>query len=273
MEADSEANPPKPSEKEVAVAAVPEPRSKRARKSAQAYNPGNFAAEKKTVEAYLLQYGRGTKLGDMPSVRESIDEYSNTSETIVMAHRFLFGGLSSKNRKKDLFDFRGYLPPKVDGEEKDEREAKDEAAEKKMSIKAYKLNVADLKILCDLFDVDRGFTKGKDDLIDRLLDFLGAPAVKLTKKGSQQSKKRASKKKEPKQKEESEEEEKDEEEPMGEDGMPTDKTLRKWVRAYIGCFNLDKATTKHALETASDKFGVDLSSKKARLKELLTEEM
>eukprot|EP00568_Trieres_chinensis_P005106 CAMPEP_0183298668 /NCGR_PEP_ID=MMETSP0160_2-20130417/5629_1 /TAXON_ID=2839 ORGANISM="Odontella Sinensis, Strain Grunow 1884" /NCGR_SAMPLE_ID=MMETSP0160_2 /ASSEMBLY_ACC=CAM_ASM_000250 /LENGTH=56 /DNA_ID=CAMNT_0025460765 /DNA_START=32 /DNA_END=202 /DNA_ORIENTATION=- len=55
--------------------------------------------------------------------------------------------------------------------------------------------------------------------------------------------------------------------------MPSDKALRKWVRAYVRCFNLDKATTKHAIETASDKFGVDLTEKKTRIKELLTEEM
>lgn len=49
--------------------------------------------------------------------------------------------------------------------------------------------------------------------------------------------------------------------------------LRRWVKAYVACFNMDKATVKHAIETASDKFGVNLASKKDILKLLLTEEL
>lgn len=55
--------------------------------------------------------------------------------------------------------------------------------------------------------------------------------------------------------------------------MPTKKELRKWVQAYVACFNLDKATTNHAMKTAGDKFGIDLSSKKTLIKQLLAEEM
>lgn len=55
--------------------------------------------------------------------------------------------------------------------------------------------------------------------------------------------------------------------------MPTDHQLRQWTRAYVRCFNLKKVTVRNALETASDKFGVDLSSKHTRIKELLVEEM
>ena len=53
----------------------------------------------------------------------------------------------------------------------------------------------------------------------------------------------------------------------------SDKALRNWVKAYISCFNMDKATIKHAIETASDKFGVDLKDKILKIKQLLTEEM
>ena len=149
----------------------------------------------------------------------------------------------------------------------------------------------------------------KETLIDRLLDFLCAPDAKLTKtanktkspkrgRGKSKSpkpvKKRArkvakkvspKKKKEKEEKEEEveseeeeeieEEEEEEEEEEVNGDGkkIPSDKKLRKWVKAYVNCFNLDKATTKHAIETASDKFGVDLIEKKATIKELLSEEL
>lgn len=55
--------------------------------------------------------------------------------------------------------------------------------------------------------------------------------------------------------------------------LPSEKDLRKWVKAYVACFNLNKATINHAIETASEKFGVNVSSKKAILKTLLTEEI
>ena len=55
--------------------------------------------------------------------------------------------------------------------------------------------------------------------------------------------------------------------------MPNDAQLRQWTRAYVRCFNMESVTIKSALEVAGDKFGVDLSSKKQRLKELIAEEM
>ena len=174
-----------------------------------------------------------------------------------------------------------------------------------MATRAYKMTIPLLKSLCDLFDIDRvppegKVTTDKDTLIDRLLDFLGAPDEKYlksskkkkttpkkrkvgTSKSPTPKKKKMRKeiakktKQEEKIKNESEtEDEMDVESEQSEDEnpqMPTDKMLRKWVRAYVNCFNLDKATTKHAIETASDRFGVDLNEKKTRIKELLTEEM
>jgi hypothetical protein len=52
-----------------------------------------------------------------------------------------------------------------------------------------------------------------------------------------------------------------------------DAPLKKWVNAYINCFNLDKATAKHAIETVSDKFGTDMSDKKSEIMDLLREAM
>lgn len=112
----------------------------------------------------------------------------------------------------------------------------------------------------------------KEGLIDKLLDFLGEPQEEMTRSAGKKSSGKSPKgKKSAKAGKGDSEEEDEDSDPT--DRMPSDKELRQWVKAYVGCFNLDKATTKHAIETASDKFGVDLSSKKARIKELLTEEL
>jgi DEK C terminal domain len=161
-----------------------------------------------------------------------------------------------------------------------------------MAQKAFKLTVPEIKALCDFFCVDRMPADkekniDKDTLIDRLLDFLGAPDEKmLAKKPSASTPTPAAKtgtpkKKKgpvPKNKKVPAEDDADEDEntlkgATGKGEIPSDDELRAWVQAYVACFDLDKATTKHALQTASDKFGVDLSSKKTRIKELLGEEM
>lgn len=150
-----------------------------------------------------------------------------------------------------------------------------------MSVKAYKLNIPALKKICDVFDVDRRKKNTKDELVDCLLDFLGAPDVKLTNAKKTDSKPKVNSPRKSKKEDDSEDEsEAEDSEDEGEakdpdkkgNKMPSDKELKKWVHAYTVCFDLNTVSTKHALETASAKFGVDLSSKKARIKELLTEE-
>lgn len=167
-------------------------------------------------------------------------------------------------------------------------------------------------MLCDFFHVDRSGITTKEELIDRLLDYLGEineemlksakkPVAKKPVAKKPAAKKKAAKKKKTKSKtkaeeepdEEEEEEEVEEEEPDEEDedegengkddkegkdkdgkpSMPNDGSLRRWVKAYITCYNMDKATIKHAIETASDKYGMDLSDKKQKIKQMLTEEM
>lgn len=144
-----------------------------------------------------------------------------------------------------------------------------------MSQKAYKLVVRELKMLCDLFDIDRSPSSiDKDELIERLLNFLSAPDAKMTNantSGSTKDKKKKGKKK--KEEEANEEKTDDEEEEAGEGELPTDKALKQFVKAYLVCFNPDKVTVSHALQTACDKFGVDLEEKKVFIKKLLTELM
>jgi ribosomal protein L12E/L44/L45/RPP1/RPP2 len=149
----------------------------------------------------------------------------------------------------------------------------------KMTQKAYKLVIRELKMICDVFDVDRfPSTIDKDELIERLLEFLSAPNAKLTNAGGgggSAKKKSAPKKKKGKKKqgEEETEDEESESEKEEEGKMPSDKALKNWVKAYVSCFNMDNVTIKHAIETASDKFGVDLTEKKGFIKKLLTESM
>ena len=57
---------------------------------------------------------------------------------------------------------------------------------------------------------------------------------------------------------EQDKEEKDDRVENSEPKQVTDKALRRWVQTYVACFNMDKTTIKPAMETTSDKFGIDL---------------
>lgn len=245
----------------------------------------------------MIPKGRGTRLEDMDSVLKSIMDEPNDSLKLREAYKLVYGpgkrgkmpSVKPSIMRSQLLAFSGYL-------EKDATKEDDEAQETKYSSYAYKLLVPTIKDLCDFFDVDRTKVTGKDALIDLLLSFLGAPDPERTKevKKSAARKKRKSVDADPdksppakKRKKGSENEEVVEAEVIdsssdvemkekadkehSSDKMPTEKELRKWVRAYVSCFNLDKATTKHAIETVSEKFGVDLSEKKALIKQLLAE--
>lgn len=220
---------------------------------------------------------------------------------MAASHKFVYGGrgiVAKKLIKKQLFEFSGFLPADADGQEKVED---DNAILEKMKVRAQKMTVPLLKTICDIFDVDRQPEAGravldKEGIIDKLLTFLASPDVKLTNRGKPKTKKRGrpsiSKSPKPKKSkksevaeevdvddEEMEEEvnyENDEEEDAdGTPGkkMPSKKELRKFVKAYVTCFSMEKTTTKHLIQTASDKFDVDVASKKKDILELLTHEM
>lgn len=147
-----------------------------------------------------------------------------------------------------------------------------------------------LRKLCDFFNVDRSSDDSKqldkDALINRLLDFLcendqeylNDPNQKppAKKKETPKKKKSTPKKTTPAKKKAKSESPvpplslvKDHKK----GSKPSDAALRQWVQAYVACFDMDSATTKHAIKTASDKFGLDLTASKPRIKELLAEEM
>lgn len=194
-------------------------------------------------------------------------------------------------------------------EEKEKVEDQEDQLEEKFATKAHQFKIPLLKSLCDLFDISRTYAPGtkqipdKEGLVDLLLDFLGAPNVSLTKSAQKRQGRGPSKSKSPKKSpkpvvldengnvkkrgpgrprknpvveavvEPEEEESEGEDEVIDGKTIPSEKKLRKWVKAYVNCFNLEKATTNHAIETASDKFGVDLVCKKEKIKDLLAEEM
>jgi len=146
-----------------------------------------------------------------------------------------------------------------------------------MDARANALKLPLLKAIFDLFHLDRDPVKGKAltraQLVERLLDFLANPDeedVKLPeKKGRGPAKKKKSDEEEEEAAADEEEEEEEDPEAEEENGIPSDAKLKKWVKAYINCFSLDKATTKHMIQTASDKFGVDVSAKKGMMIKLL----
>lgn len=148
------------------------------------------------------------------------------------------------------------------------------------------MNIAQIRKLCHFFHIDyKGDGKkplNKDETIDKLLDFLGEPDVGLTvEESSAETKKVVEKKSAKKSVAAKQISVKNmplvdpfdaiKNHPKGE--TPSDKALRQWAKAYVVCFDMDKATTKHAILTASDKFGVDLSPRKAKIKEMLADEM
>jgi ribosomal protein L12E/L44/L45/RPP1/RPP2 len=174
----------------------------------------------------------------------------------------------------------------------------------KMGEKAFNLKVGEVRDLCDFFALDRSGVNAKAELIDRLLDFLSEPSAEHVKgnkaaaKASSSASKRKGgsgkkKKKDDSSEEESDEDDEEEEEEEETEAtpkkgkkekgvdlhkvekgkVPTDDTLRAWVKCFVQCYDLEKASIKVALQVAGDKFGVDLGDKKDLLKEMLAEAM
>mmetsp|Transcript_16556 Transcript_16556/g.45611 ORF Transcript_16556/g.45611 Transcript_16556/m.45611 type:complete len:302 (+) Transcript_16556:184-1089(+) len=260
-------------------------RGKRKRRESKNYEPDDFtmSSYNAAMKASVVAEGRGKKIGEIAAVRSSINKYKLNTEELLFAYKFVFSNRGTSNKKlmKDkLLDFSGYLPPLPKGKYNTERlDEEDEVFETKYATKAFKMNVSQIKTLCTFFNVDHRAEDGKplkkDDLIDRLLDFLGEPdesmvgsklSAEVKKTGDAKSKKKRVAK------------------DLNEDPfslirdykkgkLPSDNAMRQWVKAYICCVDMETATTKDAVQTASAKFGVDMTGKKARIKELLAEEI
>jgi hypothetical protein len=88
-----------------------ENRPKRERKSiqAEAYQPQDFTSGGPTVQIFR---GRGKKLRDIDTVKESINSHSMNSEEVAQAHRFLYtmrGRVARREMKSNILEFSGYL--------------------------------------------------------------------------------------------------------------------------------------------------------------------
>ena len=135
-------------------------RAKRVRKQTEAFKP--IAEEVKTVE---IPQGKGTKLKDMPNVVAHFSEVTWSDPNLKTLYNIVFGVGQKKNFKKHLLEFSG-LP---------EGDTKAEA-------KVLKLQMAQLKGILDLVDVERGaesFEEKKQPthqmLCERLVGWLEEP--------------------------------------------------------------------------------------------------
>ena len=154
-----------------------------------------------------------------------------------------------------------------------------------MSKRAYALNKSQIVDLCNFFALTLEPTKDepkmdKDTCIDRLLDFLGHPqkdwlvdSVKETAAPKKAAPAAAKKAAPAAPKVTTQSDYQKIKKAIGKKKVPSEDVLRAWVRAYVACFNLDKATTKHAIITCSEKFGVDMSKQKQLIKQILAEEL
>lgn len=265
-------------------------RGKRKRRESKSYEPDDFtmASVNAAIKASTVAEGRGKKLGEIEAVKRSMNKAKLASEEFMLAYKFLFSnrGISNKKLMKEkLHAFNGYLPPLPKGRyNKEMQENEDEVIETKYAKKIYKMGVNQIKTLCNFFGLDYNGEDGKplnkDDMVDRLLDFLGAPDESMIrgKELSETKKKSAakSKKTEPKPRSVAMKLPAD---PYSlikdykKGKAPSDNALRQWVKSYIVCVDMETATTKDAVHTATAKFGVEMLSKKARIKQLLAEEI
>lgn len=169
----SEDDPPAP----VVATATVGGRAKRERKTVKSFNPEDFVEEKKEL---VIPNGTGTKLEDMPNVVENFTVVTWSSPQLKMLYSIVFGVGKKKEFKKHLLEFNGLVY--VEGTEEDERE--------KLREKMYKLKMPELRSVMDLADIDRsgdsfeGKTAGKEELCQRILDWLEKPKASGKKKGS-----------------------------------------------------------------------------------------
>jgi len=267
-------------------------RGKRKRRESKSYEPDDFtmASVQAAVKTSSIVQGRGKKLGEIEAAKASMKKFTLASEEFLFAYKFLFSnrGISNKKLMKDkLYGFSGYLPPLPKGKyNKQRQDDEDEVLETKYAIKIFKMNVSQIKTLCTFFGVDYNNEEGKalnkEDMIDKLLDFLGAPDDSMVKaKESSETKKKPAAK--PKKKTETKKRKSVEKtiavdpfsliKDYAKGKVPSDDAMRQWVKAYVACVDMETATTKDAIVTATAKFGVEMASKKARIKELLAEEI
>ncbi|CAH1966803.1 unnamed protein product [Acanthoscelides obtectus] len=146
------------SEKDVPLLDQPlEISGKRERKNVQRFKEDLPAKSEGKVE---FAEGKGTALGDIPRIEASITRYKN--DDLKTLHRLLFK-VNGKTTlvKKNIRKFNGF----------DFDKDSDEYQKKIASVQ--KLDLKQLKGLCEVLDLQKSGTK--DDLVNRIVDFLLEP--------------------------------------------------------------------------------------------------
>ncbi|ENN83560.1 protein DEK isoform X1 [Dendroctonus ponderosae] len=131
---------------------------KRERKNVQRFEEDVKKQETGKVE---VEEGSGTALGEIPRVEASITRFKN--DDLKFLHRLLFNVQGNKNLfKKNIRKFSGFA---FDSDS-------DEHKKKVEFLKKTELKY--LKTTCEILDLTK--TGTKDDLVDRIMEFLSEPS-------------------------------------------------------------------------------------------------
>ncbi|XP_008196366.1 protein DEK isoform X2 [Tribolium castaneum] len=147
-------------EKDVPLLDQPlEKSGKRERKNVQRFNE-EFPSETKEVVKVEIPNGSGTSLGAIPRIDASISRFKN--EDMRLLHKILFK-LQGKVTmiKKNIKKFNGF----------EFKKGSEEYSKKVASM--TKCDVKQLKSICEMLDLQK--TGSKDDIVERILDFLLEP--------------------------------------------------------------------------------------------------
>jgi protein DEK len=184
-----------------------------------------FKEEPKEAKEIVIPKGEGVKLGDISKVVERFQELPRTAPVFTDLHRILFGRPgSTKNQKikENLLEFSGLVYHNK------------EAERKKLIEKLNNYKLPAIKEICYVLNLER--SGGKEEIVNRLIDFLEKPAPQKGSTPSKPSKKRARPSKEKKKKEKkgkvqkekvTEEEESDEGESESEESAESDYEEKK----------------------------------------------
>jgi hypothetical protein len=115
-------------------------RGKRKRKSSilTNFHPADFTMAETPIVRIIK--GRGKKLKDMPAVKASIEKYSNNSDEMNVAHRFLYttrGKVAKREIKANILEFSGFLKDVPKGYDAKKLEDEDEEAEVRTVMHIY----------------------------------------------------------------------------------------------------------------------------------------
>lgn len=135
---------------------------KRERKKAEFFKP-----EERKQADFVIKPGNGTKLGEIPNVHFKLGKCKPDDDVLVSLHNLLYkrAGTVTK-RKKDIFEFSGFVYENDDGKEKE-----------KNVEKVMKMTLDTIHKMLDAFDLPRGSgdEAKKESKANRLVTFLDAP--------------------------------------------------------------------------------------------------